>query len=125
MYHVDREVLANTRAALKLETPEPVLASVQAPPPAEPIAPPRAAVPAEGAVLVDLHSPTGDSAPSGQLRFALWSDGTFEIVRRNKEGDDLMLVLPREEMRQLVAYLDSISLHDLVAGEGRWTSASG
>ena len=45
-------------------------------------------------------------AGSNELRIALWSDGKLEIWR----GDDDLMLLSRQEVRQLVAYLDSISL---------------
>ena len=48
---------------------------------------------------------TAAAVPAG-LRIALWSDGKLEIWR----GDDDLMLLSRQEVRQLVAYLDSISL---------------
>lgn len=127
MYHVDREVLEKTRAALRLNRSDEV---APAQPVGERAAPPEpAAQAAPGAidaetvaliqrsaapVLVDLHAP---AAKQPGLVFALWSDGTLEIVRRTAEGDDLLLALKRDETRQLVDYLDAISL-DVVRGTG-------
>lgn len=48
---------------------------------------------------------------SSQLRCALWSDGTLEILRTAEQREPITLT--RDEVRALVAYLDAISLDSI------------
>jgi hypothetical protein len=53
----------------------------------------------------------GRSPPESSLRCALWSDGSLEILRTAEQREPI--VLTREETRQLVQYLDAISLEGI------------
>lgn len=63
----------------------------------------------------DAKPAVGAAAPEG-FRCALWSNGTLQIERSTVAGAAELVLLSREETRQLVAYLDSICL-DVVRGE--------
>ena len=73
----------------------------------EPVAPEAEEAPRQRAdrVLLDCVRPA-----SGSIVVALWSDGTLEIARRSSGGDDLIAALTPAETRQLVAYMDTMSL---------------
>lgn len=66
---------------------------------------------AMGAGQPAAAGPAGEpSGEPGKLRIALWSDGTLQIERKTVGGAAELVLLCRDETRQLVAYLDSISL---------------
>lgn len=61
---------------------------------------------AEPAAPATEHPAPPRASAAERLRCALWSDGTLQIERH---ADDIVL-LTRDQVRQLVDYLDSISL---------------
>lgn len=49
-----------------------------------------------------------------ELRFALWSDGSFEV----RQDGMLLIAFARDQVREMVRYFDSISLDDVLAEQG-------